>query len=84
MPEWTRDMVEERITEAAAVLRRLPPVRVAGYFGTWPEIQRTAKELAAAAPTPMRLPPPSSAAISRMEEAITWNRFLERDDAQLM
>ena len=46
MAEWTRDMVEERIVEAAAVLRRLPPVRVAGYFGTWPEIQRTAKELA--------------------------------------
>jgi hypothetical protein len=84
MPEWTRDIVEERIIEAAAVLRRLPPLRVAGYFGTWPEIQRSAKELAAAAPTPMRLPPPSSAAISRMEEAITWNRFLERDDAHLM
>ena len=33
---------------------------------------------------PMRLPPPSTAAISRMEEAITWNRFLERDDAHLM
>ena len=33
MPEWSRDMVEERITEAAAILRRLPPVRVAGYFG---------------------------------------------------
>jgi hypothetical protein len=32
----------------------------------------------------MRLPPPSSAAISQMEEAITWNRFLERDDAHLM
>ena len=84
MPEWTRDMVEERITEAAAVLRRMPPVRLAGYFGTWPEIQRTAKELATAAPTKMRLPPPSSAAISRMEEAITWNRFLERYDAHLM
>jgi hypothetical protein len=83
MPEWTRDMVEERVNEAAAVLRRLPPVRVAGYFGTWPEIQRTAKELVSAAPLPMRLPPPSSAAISRMEEAITWNRFLERDDAHL-
>jgi hypothetical protein len=84
MPEWTRDMVEDRITEAAAVLRRLPPVRAAGYFGTWPEIQRTEEELAAAAPTPLRLPPPGSAAISRMEEAITWNRFLERDDAHLM
>ena len=32
----------------------------------------------------MRRPPPSPAAISRMEEAITWNRFLERDDAHLM
>ena len=84
MPEWTRDMVEERITEAAAVLRRLPPVRVTGYFGTWPEIQRTAKEHAEAAPTKMRLPPPSTAAISRMEEAITWNRLLERDYAHLM
>ena len=48
MAEWTRDMVEERIVEAAAVLRRLPPVRVSGYFGTWPEIQRTAKEIAEA------------------------------------
>ena len=84
MPEWSRDMVEERITEAATVLRRLPSVRVAGYFGTWPDIQRTAKELASAAPTPMRMPPPSSTAISRMEEVITWNRFLERDDAHLM
>ena len=84
MPDWTRDNVEERIVEAAAVLRRLPPVRVCGYFGTWPEIQRTAKEIALAAPTKMRLPPPSTAAITRMEEAITWNRFLERDDAHLM
>jgi len=72
MAEWTRDNVEERIVEAAAVLRRLPPVRISGYFGTWPEIQRTAKELALAAPTKMRLPPPSTAAITRMEEAITW------------
>ena len=84
MAEWTRHMVEERITEAAAVLRRLPPVRIAGYFGTWPEIQRTTKELAEGMPRPMRLPPPSSAEISRMEEAITWNRFLEPDHAHLM
>jgi len=84
MSEWTRDMVEERITEAATVLRRLPPVRVAGYFGTWPEIQRSRKEIAEGMPRPMRLPPPSTAAITRMEEAITWNRFLEGDDAHLM
>jgi hypothetical protein len=84
MAEWTRDLVEERIVEAADVLKQLPPVRVGGYFSTWPEIQRTAKEIAEGMPRPMRLPPPNTAAISRMEEAITWNRFLERDDAHLM
>ena len=31
MTEWTRDMVEERVDEAADVLRQLPPVRVSGY-----------------------------------------------------
>ena len=40
MPEWTRDMVEERIVEAAAVLRRLPPVRVAGYAAVLQEVTR--------------------------------------------
>jgi hypothetical protein len=84
MTEWNREMVEERITEAAAVLRRLPPVRVAGYFGTWPEIQRSQKEIAEGMPKPMRLPPPSTAAITRMEEAITWNRFLQPEEAHLM
>ena len=28
MTEWTPEMVEERLVEAAAVLKRLPPVRV--------------------------------------------------------
>jgi Domain of unknown function (DUF6362) len=84
MAEWTRDMVEERIAEAADVLKQLPPVRVRGYFGTWPEIQRRFADMVGAEPVPMRRPPPSAASITRMEEAITWNRFLERDDAHLM
>ena len=84
MADWTRDMVEERIVEAADVLKQLPGLRNQGYFSTWPEIRRSLKELAPAMPTPMRRPPPSPSAISRMEEAITWNRFLERDDAHLM
>ena len=84
MAEWTRDMVEERITEAAEVLKRLPGPRAQGYFSTWPEIQRSRKEIAEGMPRAMRLPPPSTAAITRMEEAITWNQYLERDDANLM
>jgi Domain of unknown function (DUF6362) len=84
MAEWTRDMVEERITEAADVLRQLPPVRLSGYFSTWPEILRSFGDRVGANPVPMRRPPPNPAAISRMEEAITWNRFLERDEVGLM
>ena len=41
MSDWTRDMVEDRIIEAADVLKRLPPVRLSGYFSTWPEILRS-------------------------------------------
>ena len=32
----------------------------------------------------MRLPPPSPAAITRMEEALLWLRWLEVDDAKLV
>jgi hypothetical protein len=84
MTDWTRDMVEERIVEAADVLRQLPGLRNRGYFSTWPEIRRSLKELACAMPTPMRRPPPSPSAISRMEETITWNRYLGREEVELM
>jgi Domain of unknown function (DUF6362) len=84
MTEWTRDMAEERILEAAAdVLRQLPPVRLSGYFSTWPEILLSAREIAAQEPKPIKVLP-SPQAISRMEEAITWNRFLEPGEAHLM
>jgi hypothetical protein len=83
MTEWMRNMVEERITEAAAVLRKLPGPRVSGYFSTWPDILLSAREIASQEPRPMRVLP-SPQAITRMEEAITWNRFLERDEAHLM
>ena len=38
MTDWTRDMVEERVEEAAWVLGRLPGPRRQGYFSTWPDI----------------------------------------------
>lgn len=84
MTAWTREMVEDRVIEAAEVLRHMPGPRLGGYFSTWPDIFRTFGDLVGQEPTPMRRPRPSPAAITRMEEAITWNRFLERDDAALM
>ena len=38
MNDWTPEKVEERLLEAAAVLRRLPPPRKQGYFSTWPRM----------------------------------------------
>ena len=84
MAEWTRDMVEERVEGGSRVLRQLPPVRLSGYFSTWPDILRSFGDRVGANPVPMRRPPPNPAAISQMEEAITWNRFLERDEWGLM
>jgi hypothetical protein len=82
--EWTRAMVEARVTEAAEVLRHVPGPRVRGYFSTWPDVLQSFGDLVGQEPQPMRPARPSPGAITRMEEAITWNRFLARDDAQLM
>jgi hypothetical protein len=84
MAEWTRDDVEQRLTEAADVLKRLPGHRVPGYFNTWPDMMIEFSDLVGQKPVPMRAPPPDPAAISRMEEAITWLQLLEPDDAKLV
>jgi hypothetical protein len=62
--------------EAVRTLRRLPPVRVQGYFSVWPEIVYSQAEV-------MRMDkktktwPPTPDAISRMEKAIDWLNLLE-------
>ena len=83
MTEWTRDMVEDRVMEAAAVLRKLPGPRVRGYFSTWPDIVLSAREIAGQEPKPMKVLP-SPMAISRMEETLAWLRWLEPADAKIV
>ena len=82
--QWTPVLVEERLTEAADVLKRLPEERVQGYFNVWPDIVQSFADMVGQTPEPMRLPPPSPAAISRMEETITWVQLLAPDDARLV
>jgi hypothetical protein len=84
MDSWTIEMVEERLVEAAEVMRRLPPVRVPGYFNTWPTMFVEFADRVGQEPEPMRLPPPSPAAISRMEETLLWLRWLEPIDAKIV
>lgn len=84
MNDWTPALVEERLAEAADVLRRLPSVRMQGYFSTWPATIVEFSDLVGQTPEPMRLPPPSAAAISRMEATLPWLRWLEVEDAKLV
>ncbi|MGE0854123.1 MAG: DUF6362 family protein [Hyphomicrobiaceae bacterium] len=84
MNDWTPEKVEERMVEAVAVLRRLPPVRVGGYFSTWPKMMVEFSDLVGQTPEPMKLPPPSPAAISRMEATLEWMKWLEPADSKLV
>lgn len=52
---WTPQDVADRFKEAARTLRRLPNVRVRGYFNAWPQIIRTAREVLDGEVMPMRL-----------------------------
>ncbi|WP_211276800.1 DUF6362 family protein [Erythrobacter tepidarius] len=76
-------MVEERLAEAAFVLKRLPEPRRQGYFNLWPAIRRSAEELAGMEPKPMRVIP-SPAAISRMEETLSWTVGLDPIDGKIV
>lgn len=84
MTDWTRGMVEDRLIEAADVMKRLPAVRAKGYFSAWPTILPEFSDLVGREPPRLRRPPPSPKAITRAEEAMLWLRWLELDDARLV
>ncbi len=77
---WTESAVATRFEDAIYTMKRLPPVRVQGYFSAWPPIVRTVAEQLAEDRLPLRLGPPSAEAISRMEETIQWIFFLDDEN----
>ncbi len=80
---WTTAMVEERLADAADVLRRLPKVKVQGYFSLWPNYIYEFSDLVGQEPRQLRLPPPPPAAITRMDATLDWLKWLEPNDAKL-
>jgi hypothetical protein len=69
--------VQDRLEDAARTLRRLPPVRVQGYFSTWPEIRRDKAELQQMEKALLRLGPPTARSITQMEEVLfIWMKWL--------
>jgi hypothetical protein len=81
---WTMETVAARFEEAAGTSRRLPPVRVAGYFNAWPVIARSAWEAHSADEKVYLRFPPSPAAIDRMLETMRWVAWLEEDQRHLV
>ena len=80
---WTPSLVEERLAEAASVLKRLPEPRRQGYFSTWPRILYEFSDLVGQEAKPMRVLP-SPAAISRMEETLSWTVGLDPVDGKII
>ena len=84
MAEWTLDDVAARFSEAAETGRRLPPVRVQGYFSVWPAFVRKEWEGFADRDYQYRPLPPTPEAIDRMLEAMRWVQWLEEEQRHLI
>ena len=80
---WTADDVADHFEEAFRTLRKLPPVRVQGYFNAWPQIVRSEKEILAMEPQPMRVWP-STSAITRLEQTFDWVLWIGEDERRLI
>ena len=84
MKEWTLDAVAARFIEAVETGRRLPPVRVQGYFNVWPPIVRKEWETFAADDREVRYFPAAPDAIDRMLETFKWVQWLEVEQRHLV
>lgn len=81
---WTMEDVAARFEDAASTGRRLPPVRVQGYFNSWPAFVRTEWEAFAAHEKVYRPFPPSPEDIDRMLETMRWVQWLEVEQRHLV
>jgi hypothetical protein len=67
---WTPSLVEERLAEAAFVLKRLPEPRRQGYFSVWPEILHSFADKVGQ--EPMRVIPSGQPEPARLRYSTRW------------
>ena len=84
MAEWTMDDVAARFAEAAETGRRLPRVRVQGYFNVWPAFVRDGWEGFDDKDYEYRPLLPTPEAIERMLETMRWMQWLEVEQRHLV
>jgi len=81
---WTIEDVAARFTEAAETGRRLPRVKVQGYFNVWPAFAHEMWESYSAVEALSLHLPPSPEAIDRMMETMRWVLWLEVEQRHLV
>ncbi len=74
-PYWTAAMVQAYFEEAAEVMKALPPVRVQGYFSTWPTPVHDFWDAYGWHEAECRWRP-TPRQITRMEHVCEWLRFV--------
>ena len=80
---WSTEDVAARFQEAVITARRLPPVRIQGYFNLWPPFVRDEWESYAEPNRALRFPP-EPAAVDRMVETMGWVQWLEVERRHLV
>ena len=80
---WTPKMVCDQMEEAVRTLRKLPPVKVRGYFNTWPAIKHDFGEIIDHEAQPLRLRA-TTAAITRLEQVFDWMPWLTVEERRLL
>ena len=81
---WTPSLVESWLAEAADVLARLPETKMRGYVSLWPPMVREFWESFGWQDAVLKRPPPSAAAIDRMDMALRWLLWLDAVDARIV
>ena len=81
---WTADQVADRFEEAACTARRLPPVKVQGYFNCWPALACSKWEAYRSDERPRQHFEVSPEDIERMLEAMRWVLWLEVEQRHLV
>ncbi len=84
MCEWTSETVAARFSEAVETARRLPPVRVQGYFSTWPAFIREGWERYSIEGRGYRPIAPCPEAIDRMLETMRWMQILDVESRHIV
>ena len=84
--KWDGKMVAARLEEAAETMKRLPAtgLKPSSYISSWPPILREFWEAYGWNDLKIRLGPPPSEAIDRMDESLEWLRWLEPDQVRLV